>query len=82
VLTGYIVSRDCSISVTISCENTKNFTVKREEKNTVYRLRTLFSRFKDLQLKYQNVYRLLIFRPPPHLDPLISVQVWGVGVTQ
>ena len=29
---GCIVSRDCSISVTVSRENTKNFTVKREEK--------------------------------------------------
>jgi hypothetical protein len=32
VLMGNIVSRDCSISVTVSRENTKNFTVKREEK--------------------------------------------------
>jgi hypothetical protein len=72
---GCIVSRDCSISVTVSRENTKKFTVKREEKNTVYRFRTIFSRFKDLYLwsvkmpkflllKYQNFYHLLILRPP------------------
>ena len=50
---GYIVSRDCSISVTVSRENTlkTNFTVKCE-KNTIYHFRTLFSRFKDLPLKY------------------------------
>jgi hypothetical protein len=52
-----------TISVTVSRENTKNFTVKREVKNTVYRFRTLFSRFKDLPLKYQKFYRLPIFRP-------------------
>jgi uncharacterized membrane-anchored protein len=51
MLMGYIVSRDCSISVTVSRENTKNVTVKREEKNTVYRFRTLFSRFQDLPLR-------------------------------
>ena len=32
LLMGYIVSRDCSISVTVSRKNMKNFTVKREEK--------------------------------------------------
>ena len=54
---GYIVSRDCSISVTVSRENTKNRTVKGEGKISVYRFRTLFSRFKDLPLKYQKFYR-------------------------
>jgi hypothetical protein len=29
---GYIVSRDCSISVTVSREITKNVAVKRDEK--------------------------------------------------
>jgi hypothetical protein len=58
-----------SILVTISRENTKNFTVKSEGKNTVYCLRTLFSRFKDLPLIYHNFYRLLIFRPPPPPPP-------------
>jgi hypothetical protein len=69
---GYIVSRDCSTLVTVSRENTTKFTVKREGKNTVYRYKTLFSRFKDLpkipkclELKYQNFYRLLIFSPTP-----------------
>ena len=32
LMARYILSRDCSISVTVSRENTKGFTVKREEK--------------------------------------------------
>ena len=32
LLMGSIVSRDCSISVTVSRKNTKDFTVKYEEK--------------------------------------------------
>jgi hypothetical protein len=46
-----------SVYNTVSHENTKNFTVKRKEKKTVYRFRALFSRFKDLPLKYQTFYR-------------------------
>jgi hypothetical protein len=41
---GYIVCRDCSISITVSRENTKHFTVKREEKNTACRFRTADSK--------------------------------------
>ena len=68
---GYIVSCNCSISFTVSRENTKNFIVK--EKNTVYHFRTLFSEFKFLPLKmryspyvnkgfvYISVSKILIF---------------------
>jgi hypothetical protein len=50
--------------------------MKCEEKNTVYRFRTLF---KDLPLKYQNftikIPKLLPFTDfqTPHLDPLVSL---------
>jgi hypothetical protein len=54
---------ECVPTPLVSRENTKNLPWK---KSSVYRFRTLF---KDLPLKYQNVYCLLIFRPPP---PIIS----------
>ena len=72
---GYIVSRDCSISVTVSREITKNVAVKREEKN-VYRFRkkclsfqNTFQQIQRFTFKIPNFYRLLIFRTPPPPPP-------------
>jgi hypothetical protein len=50
---GYIVSRDCSISVTVSCENTKNFSVKCEGKK--YCLS-----FQDFPNTFQQSSKILI----------------------
>jgi hypothetical protein len=70
IVMGYIVSRDCSISVTVSCENTVVW-----GKNTLYRFRTLFGRFKDLPLKYQKFYCSWFSAPPPppHLDQCVHL---------
>ena len=56
-LDGYIVSHDCSISVTDSRENSKNLAWNVRKKYCLSFQNTLnFSRFKNLPLKYQNAY--------------------------
>ena len=54
---GYIVSRDSLKFGYRQSRKQQKFTVKREEKNTVYRFRTLFNP--------TFFYHLLIFPPPP-----------------
>jgi hypothetical protein len=61
---GYIVSRDRSILVTVSRE--KKIYREAWGKNTVYRFTTLFSRFKDLPLKY----------PLPPSRPSYKYNMW------
>ena len=51
MLMGYIVSRDCSISVTVSRENTKNVTVKREEKKYCLSFQNTFQQIPRFTVK-------------------------------
>jgi hypothetical protein len=60
---GYIASRDCSISVTVSHENTKILLWSMREKYCLS-FQNTFQQIQRFTVKYQDFYRLLIFRPP------------------